>query len=99
LLIFSVAALASGWIGRLVGSSYTGDPDQNPGLLLWIVLPLLSAVLLRIIFRTGWKDAELKPALKSNGSWYLISILPAQITYSTEVLKAKVQLNMFGRWT
>jgi len=75
LLIFSVAALASGWLGRLVGSSYTGDPDQNPGLLLWIVLPLLSAVLLRIIFRTGWKDAGLKPALKNNGFWYLISIL------------------------
>lgn len=28
-----------------MGSSYTGDPDQNPGPLLLIALPLLSAVL------------------------------------------------------
>ncbi|MEI7771610.1 MAG: CPBP family intramembrane glutamic endopeptidase [Chloroflexales bacterium] len=76
LVIFSVVVLASGWLGygldRLMDAP-TGQPGL--GMLLWLVLPLITALLLRGFAGDGWADFGLRPAFRGNLAWYAASIL------------------------
>jgi membrane protease YdiL (CAAX protease family) len=76
LLIFCLVALSVGWIGWGVDlSTGFGTSEEGPGQLLWIVAPLLAALLLRGFGGDGWKDFGLKPELKKSAVWYLLSFL------------------------
>ncbi len=74
LVIFAVIVILSGWIGHgldLLAGNHSGE---TPGMLLWLVLPLITMLILRTFAGDGWKDAGLKPMLKGNIRWYLIAL-------------------------
>ena len=74
LIIFIVVTLASGWIGVLIDSVLTEQPEGNSlGMGVWLILPFLTAIVLRIISKDK-KDIGLKPNIRQNGKWYMVSI-------------------------
>lgn len=74
LIIFIVVVLASGWFGVLIDSNLSEQPEGNTlGMGLWLVLPVLTMLLLRIINR-DWKDIGIKLNMKGNVKWYLVSL-------------------------
>ncbi|KMY55867.1 CAAX protease [Bacillus sp. FJAT-27231] len=73
LIVFIILVLASGWLGILLDSVLTEQPEGNSlGMGLWLVLPFLTAIFLRTISR-DWKDIGVNPNLKGNMKWYLVS--------------------------
>ncbi|PGM52006.1 CPBP family intramembrane metalloprotease [Bacillus cereus] len=75
LIIFVLIVLASGWIGVFLDSLLTDQPEGNTlGMGLWLTLPFLVGILLRVIGR-DWKDFRIKPSLKVNFKWYFVSLL------------------------
>ena len=61
IIIFSVVALASGWIGVFVDNILTEQPNGNSlGMLIWLVLPFLVSVILRITSHDR-RDIGVKP--------------------------------------
>lgn len=75
LAIFTVVVLLCGWIGRGLDALTNAEPGQGIGQLVWIVTPLLTALLLRAFAGDGWSDFGLRPALRGNIGWYAISLL------------------------
>ena len=71
IVIFSVLVNIVAW----AGSSLGGDPT-SPGLgfLVWGTAPILVSLLMRAVTR-DWSDLGLKPAIRKNARWYLISLL------------------------
>src|SRR5690349_23635105 len=69
--IFSFLVTIIAWIGLLIG----GKPDA-PGLgfIMWGTAPLLVAILMRMVTH-DWSDVGIKPAIRKNAIWYIISIL------------------------
>lgn len=66
LLIFVFIVLASGWIGVILDSFLTDQPEGNSlGMGLWLILPFLSCIFLRVISR-DWNDFGIKLNLKAN---------------------------------
>jgi len=70
-VIFTVLVMSLAFLGPSLG----GSPSA-PGLgfILWGAAPLLVAVVLRLVTR-DWSDAGLRPALRKNGLWYVLSVL------------------------
>ena len=62
--------------GAAFVSPLLGGSPSSPGLgfILWGTAPLLVAVVMRTVTR-DWADAGLKPAIRKNIPWYIISIL------------------------
>lgn len=81
LLIFVIVTLASGWLGSGLNVAL-GEPHavESPGGLVWLVLPLLTAVILRLA-GSGWKGAGLHPRVRRAAVWYLLAlaIFPAML--------------------
>ena len=74
LIIFIIVTLSCGWLGVLLDSILTEQPEGNSlGMGLWLILPLLTSLVLRITAH-DWKDIGLKLNLKGNGLWYLTSV-------------------------
>lgn len=74
--IFILVALASGWLGLLIDKSIEPQPDGNSlGMGVWLVLPLLTTILLRLFAGDGWEDIGLKLNVKGNVKWYITSFL------------------------
>ena len=75
-LIFTVAVNVVAWLGPLLG----GDPTSiGPGFIVWGITPILIAIVMRLLTR-DWKDFGAKPHFRSNGRWYLLSILAYPVT-------------------
>lgn len=75
LMIFTGVTLISGWLGHGLDRWMNNPPDQQLGLLLWLIAPLLTALLLRALAGDGWKDFGLRPSLQGNVVWYVVSLL------------------------
>lgn len=74
--IFIIISLLSGWIGYGIDQSLEQAPEaETLGMAVWLVLPLLTTVLLRLFAGDGWKDIGLNPNFKGNLSWYMISLI------------------------
>ncbi|MGB3828221.1 MAG: CPBP family intramembrane glutamic endopeptidase [Ornithinimicrobium sp.] len=75
LLIFVAVALTCGWAGVLLDRLVdTPEGEQGPGMLLWLVAPLLAVVVLR--WRQGsWADAGLRPRLPQATRWYAVAVV------------------------
>lgn len=73
--IFVVVVVLSGWIGVLV-DHIIGGPTQREtlGMTVWLVLPLLATILLRIFAKDGWKETGFKLNVKGNVRYYISSI-------------------------
>ena len=76
LVIFSLVALAIGWIGVwLDGRIPDQEEEETLGMALWLIAPLIVVILLRTFFGDGWKDAGLKPNFSGNLHWYVVAFL------------------------
>jgi hypothetical protein len=75
IVLFIIIALLSGWIGLLVDLSLPEQPDeQTLGMGIWLVLPFLSGIAIRL-FRRDWKDFGIKPRLRENIRFYVLALL------------------------
>jgi len=76
LIIFTLIAILSGWLGMLIDKFIPEQPEGDSlGMGIWLVLPLLAVIALRTFAGDGWKDAALNPRLKSNAIWYVVAFL------------------------
>lgn len=76
IVLFTFAVIISGWLGVLVDSFMPAQPQGDTlGMGIWLVLPLLTALLITLFSRTGWRDLGLNPNFKGNMWWYLAAIL------------------------
>lgn len=76
IVIFTVAVLLSGWIGVFVDTFIPGQPQGNSlGMGLWLVMPLITSLLLRVFAGDGWDDIGFMPRFKENIKWYIISFI------------------------
>lgn len=75
IIIFSVVTLSCGWLGYWLDKQMSNPPGQSLGQLLWLIAPLVTALLLRAFAGDGWKDFGLRPAFKGNAFWYGASVL------------------------
>jgi hypothetical protein len=76
LVIFTAIAALSGWLGVLTDKLIPEQPEGDSlGMGIWLVLPLLMVIVLRTFAGDGWKDAALRPGLKSNAIWYGLSFI------------------------
>mgnify|MGYP001185927424 CR=1 FL=1 len=74
--LFISIVIISGWLGVLVDSVLTEQPEGDSlGMGVWLVLPMLTAWVIILISRLSWKELGLKPNFKGNIKWYLASIL------------------------
>jgi membrane protease YdiL (CAAX protease family) len=71
IVIFSLLVNVVAWIGPLLG----GDPT-SPGLgfLVWGTAPILVSLLMRVVTR-DWSDLGIRPGIRKNIRWYLVSLL------------------------
>jgi membrane protease YdiL (CAAX protease family) len=69
--VFIVLVLAVAFVAPLLGGN-AGRP--GPGFILWGLAPLLVALGLRLVAR-DWSDLGLRPSLRRNARWYLLSFL------------------------
>lgn len=75
-VLFSLISISCGWLGVLVNNILTKQPEgYSLGMLLWLVLPLLTAVLIRAFIKDDSKSLGLKPNFKGNLKWYLVSFI------------------------
>lgn len=82
LAIFTFLVITLGWIGRWLDSLVGSTPSQGIGMLIWIIAPLGVSFLLRAFAGDGWKDLGIRPAIKGNILWYIISILVYPICFT-----------------
>lgn len=75
ILFFSLIVLSCGWLGRLVDVKAGVDESGSLGQLIWIVCPLLSMVLFRMIGGDGWKDLGIRPHILKHAPFYLVCLL------------------------
>lgn len=84
-LVLGLAALAG------VIEPFTVTPGAEPGTsglgqLLWIIAPLGVMLVLRILGGDGWGDFGLRPNFKSNGFWWIVSVLVFPVVITISVL-------------
>ena len=75
LTIFTILVLASGWFGRWLDTAMGSSTSEGMGMLIWITAPLVISFLLRAFAGDGWQDLGIRPALRGNRLWYVVSIL------------------------
>ena len=74
--IFIFFVIISGWIGVLVDSVLVAQPEGDSlGMGIWLILPLLTALIIILFSKESRQGLGLKPNLKGNMKWYLTSIL------------------------
>jgi hypothetical protein len=91
IIIFISVTLLSGWLGVLVDMVLTEQPEgeDSLGMGIWLVLPLLTAIILSIINK-DFKDAGLKPKFKGNFKWYLLSLTTFPAAGAIALIFAKI---------
>ena len=75
IVVFAAVAAGIGWLGAGLNRLLNLKPDQNLGMLLWLIFPLAAVLFLRALGGDGWKDAGLWPAFRGNGGAYALSLL------------------------
>lgn len=90
LIIFIIITLASGWIGVLIDQTLTEQPEGcSAGTGLWLALPLLCAIILRIREKE-WKSFGLTLNIKRGWIGYAAAILIYPAITIITVLIARV---------
>jgi hypothetical protein len=86
-VVYIVIVILSGWIGFLVDSILPEQPKgDSPGMGIWLVLPMLTAVAITIFSKGSWKDFGFNPNLKGNIKWYLIAVVIFPIITATVLI-------------
>lgn len=84
-LVLGLASLA-GAIEPLTKPEGAEPGAAGLGQLLWLITPLVIAVLLRIVGGDGWDDLGLRPNFKGNGLWWFVSALVFPVVFTITVL-------------
>lgn len=92
--LFGVAVLALGWLGPLVDRLAGQDTGAGPGQLVWLLLPVGVATLLRWRGGDGFADAGLQPNYRANRRWYDLS----SAFYPVVMLLATAGGLLAGHW-
>jgi hypothetical protein len=81
IILFTIIVIVSGWLGVLIDKVIPEQPEGDTlGMGIWLVLPLLAVIGLRTFAGDGWKDAALRPRLKSSAIWYVVAFLIFPVT-------------------
>jgi membrane protease YdiL (CAAX protease family) len=81
-VVFTAAVNVVAWLGPLLG----GDPTSiGPGFIVWGVAPILVAFLMSF-FTKDWKDFGVRPHFRSNGRFYLLSVLAYPVAIAVVLL-------------
>lgn len=70
IVIYAAAVLGLGWLGPLVDHTAGHGIGEGPGRLIWILLPIAVATILRWKGGDGFADAGLRPSYRQNRHWY-----------------------------
>ena len=74
LVIFSFISLTIGWIGVFIDTLIPDQPKGNTmGMGIWLITPLITALLLRTFAGDRWNDTGFLPGFKRNIKWYVLS--------------------------
>lgn len=99
IILFTVIVILSGWIGLLIDNVIPAQPEgESPGMGIWLVLPLLAVIILRTFAGDGWKDAGVRPRLRTNAVWYGVAffIFPVVTTITVAIGKAFGWVDLSG---
>jgi len=66
LITYSVLVCILGWVGVVIDKMTPSQSGQGPGMLLWILAPILVSSYLRRFKGDGWSDFGIKLILKGN---------------------------------
>ncbi|MDX9800872.1 MAG: CPBP family intramembrane glutamic endopeptidase [Spirochaetia bacterium] len=73
--IFIFVVVISGWAGVIVDSLLPGQPKgESPGMGIWLVLPMLTAIAIILFSKISWKEIGFKTNFKGNIKWYISSV-------------------------
>jgi len=90
LIIFTALVLGLVALIGVIESRITPSdaPSQAAGLgqLLWLIIPMVVMLVLRIFGGDGWSDFGLRVNFKGNGFWWLVSFLVFPIVITISVL-------------
>lgn len=73
IVIYAGVVLGLGWLGPLIDHTTGHGLGEGPGQLLWILLPVAAAMVLRWKGGDGFGDAGLRLRGRQSRSWYLLS--------------------------
>jgi membrane protease YdiL (CAAX protease family) len=82
IVTFIVLVTVVAWVSLLLGGS-----PSSPGLgfILWGTAPLLVSLTMRFATR-DWSDFGVKPAIRKNAKWYLVSVLAFPVIMALTLL-------------
>ena len=73
---FIIIVVICGWIGKIIDMVLVNQPKgQSLGSLVFLITPLIAALLLSHIHNSKWKSLGFKPNIKGKVNWYLMSLL------------------------
>lgn len=89
LAVFVFVTITAGIFGYLLDQILTEQPEGNSlGMGLWLVLPFLTGVVLRIINK-DLKQIGVRPNFKNNLKWYAVAVLVFPCIMLISVIAAK----------
>jgi membrane protease YdiL (CAAX protease family) len=75
-VVFGIVSASAGWLGWGVNQALgLNDRTRNLGMLFFLLLPLLTALLLRAFGGDGWRDLGWKFNLRGNALGYGVALL------------------------
>ena len=90
LAIFVFITITAGGYGYLVDQILTEQPKGNsPGMGLWLVLPCLTGVILRI-WNRDLKQIGFRLYIKNNLKWYIFSVVLFPCVMLVSIIAAKI---------
>ena len=73
IVAYAAAVLGLGWLGPLLDHAVGHRVGEGPGQLIWILVPIAVATILRWKGGDGFDDAGLRPRYRENRQWYEFS--------------------------
>ena len=90
LAIFVFISITAGVFGYLLDQVLTEQPEGNSlGMGLWLVLPFLTGIVLRIINK-DMKQMGVQPNFKHNLKWYAVAVLVFPGIMLISIIVAKI---------
>ena len=90
LAIFVFITITAGFFGYLLDQVLTEQPEGNSlGMGLWLVLPFLTGIVLRIINK-DMKQMGVHPNFEHNLKWYAVAVLVFPSIMMISIIAAKI---------
>jgi len=74
-VFFIFVVILSGWTGALFDTVLPQPDGDSPGMGIWLILPLLTAIAITLFSKGDWNDLGFRPNIKGNVKWYLLAAL------------------------